>query len=249
MNVPESHPGVPLIIHLKEVAKNAEYIALNSTADFDLSQELKAKLLFICGFYHDFGKATSFFQKYLHNPEAPHNSLKNHALPSAVFAFYITKEFLKITSLDKDKKFLLSIAVFITVRRHHGNLGNFPNEIGISNFKDDLTEQFKSIDSSSIDYILSYGNEKLKIDVKWNQFVEWFNQDGFTQSNRFEIIKFYNLNFIKKWSAGKKIETYYFFLWLFGSLLFSDKSDVILSGNFPEPPHIDKTYLDQFRVD
>lgn len=246
---PESHPGVPLIIHLKEVAKNGEHIAQNSATDFGLDQVLKKDILFICGFYHDFGKATSFFQEYLRNPERPYNSLKNHALPSAIFAFYIAQKYLSKPSLEKNQQFLLSLVVFITIRRHHGNLGDFPNEIGISSFKDDLIKQFESIEPSSIEEILKFGNERLVLNIKWNEFLDWFYQDGFTKATRFEIIKFYQLNFLKKWSDKERSKTYYLFLWFFGSLLFSDKSDVILSGDFPKPPKIDITYLNQFRVD
>src|SRR5699024_4695337 len=201
------------------------------------------------GFYHDFGKATSYFQEYLHNPDKPYSSLKNHALPSAIFAFYVGTQYLNSVTLDENTKFLLKIAIFITVRRHHGNLRDFANEIGISNFKTDLVKQFETIDSSSIDNILMYGNERLNLNIDWNEFLKWFQQDGFDSSTRFEIIKFYKLNFLKKWTAESQSDTYYLFLWLFGTLLFSDKSDVILSGDFPSPPSIDLEYLNQFRRD
>ena len=91
----ESHPGIPLINHLSEVAKNCLKIANENTTDFGFDRKIKADLLFICGFYHDLGKATSYFQNYLHNPDKLHNSLKNHALPSAVFVFYVTQQYFK----------------------------------------------------------------------------------------------------------------------------------------------------------
>lgn len=243
----ESHPGVPLVNHLSEVAKNCLRIANENTTDFGLKNEIKADLLFVCGFYHDLGKATSYFQNYLKNPEGVHNSLKNHSLPSAVFVFYVVQNYLNDKGFDENRKFLLSVICFIVVKRHHGNLGNFINEIGIEHFKEDLEKQFESIDQEAIQPILKIGNEKLGISVNWEEFIEWFNNDGFNKKIRFKDIEFYKFNFQKKWSSSNKSESYYFFLWMFGSLLFSDKSDVILAGKFPENKKLELEYLTNYR--
>ncbi|MDT0645712.1 CRISPR-associated helicase Cas3' [Zunongwangia sp. F260] len=245
----ESHPGIPLVNHLKEVAKNCSRIANGNTTSFGFDKKVKADLLFICGFYHDLGKATSYFQNYLHNPDKPHNSLKNHSLPSAVFVFYVAQQYLKESGLTKDERFLLSVICFIVVRRHHGNLGNFKTELGIEHFKEDLLKQFKSIDKEAIQEIIQVGNEKLEISVDWDNFVNWFENDGFNKETRFELIEFYTLNFQKKWENSKKSEAYYLFLWMFGALLFSDKSDVILAGKFPKIEQLDLKYLTAFRED
>ena len=195
MKIIESHPGIPLIDHLTEVAKNCLIIAHRNNTNFGLEEKIKTGLLFICGFYHDLGKATSYFQNYLLNPEGQHNSLKNHALPSAVFVFYVAQEYLKEKELTKDERFLLITICFIVVRRHHGNLGNFKNELGIDHFKEDLEKQFKSIDKQAIQEIIEIGNEKLKISVDWNDFINWFENDGFRKETRLELFAFYNLNF------------------------------------------------------
>jgi CRISPR-associated endonuclease/helicase Cas3 len=245
----ESHPGVPLINHLLEVSKNCEKIANENKTNFSLNKKIKTDLLFICGFYHDLGKATSYFQNYLHNPNKPHNSLKNHSLPSAVFVFYASKEYLKDSELTSDERFLLSVICFIVVRRHHGNLGDFNNELGIGHFKEDLEKQYKSIDKEAIQEIIQKGNEKLEISVNWNNFLNWFENEGFNKETRFKLIEFYEFNFQKKWDDAKKSETYYLFLWMFGALLFSDKSDVILSGKFPKIKQLDLKYLINFRED
>lgn len=247
MKIIESHPGIPLIDHLTEVAKNCLIIAHRNNTNFGLEEKIKAGLLFICGFYHDLGKATSYFQNYLLNPEGQHNSLKNHALPSAVFVLYVAKEYLKEKELTKDERFLLITICFIVVRRHHGNLGNFKNELGIDHFKEDLDKQFKSIDKQAIQEIIEIGNEKLKISVDWCDFINWFENDGFRKETRLELIAFYNLNFQKKWENPKKSEVYYLFLWMFGALLYSDKSDVILAGKFPEIPNLNLNFLSDYR--
>ena len=249
MKIIESHPGIPLVNHLTEVAKNCLIIADRNTTDFGFDKKVKADLLFISGFYHDLGKSTSYFQNYLRNPDEPHNSLKNHSLPSAVFVFYVAQEYLKKNELSKNERFLLSVLCFIVVRRHHGNLGNFKNELGIDHFKEDLRNQYKSIHKNAIQEIIQIGNEKLGISVNWNDFVNWFEDDGFSKETRFDLIEFYNLNFQKKWESSKKSEAYYLFLWMFGALLFSDKSDVILAGKFPEIQHLDLNYLTYFRKD
>lgn len=243
----ESHPGIPLVNHLLEVAKNCVGIANSNTTNFGFNEKVKTDLLFICGFYHDLGKATSYFQNYLHNEDKTHNSLKNHALPSAVFVFYASKEYLKESGLTKDERFLLTTICFIVVRRHHGNLGNFENEVGIEYFKDDLEKQFKSIDREAIQEIIEIGNKKLKVSFKWDNFLNWFENDGFNNETNFELIEFYTFNFQKKWEKAKKSDTYYLFLWMFGALLFSDKSDVIIAGKFPEIQQPDSKYLTEFR--
>lgn len=247
MNSIESHPGVPLINHLLEVAKNGRKIANENSTDFGLDKKLKADLLFICGFYHDLGKATSYFQKYLKNPEGRHNSLKNHSLPSAVFVFYTVQEYLKDRNHEVDKIFLLSVLCFIVVRRHHGNLGDFINEVDIGNFTEDLSAQFNSIDKESIQSIIQVANEDLGISINWEDFIDWFENDGFNKETRFKLIEFYKFNFTKKWSDFKKSETYYLFLWMFGALLFSDKSDVILAGKFPRIDDLSLSYLSEYR--
>ncbi|QTY26840.1 CRISPR-associated helicase Cas3' [Flavobacterium sp. CS20] len=245
----ESHPGVPLIKHLREVSKNCLNIAKKSKTDFDLDKEVKEKLLYICGFYHDLGKATSFFQKYLRNPDGEHNSLKNHSLPSAVFVFYVAQKYLKSRGFGADYVFLLSTICLIVVRRHHGNLGNFISEVGIDNFKEDLETQFKSIDAKAIQSIIQEGNKHLDNSIDWIDFINWFEEGEFSKATRFELIEFYKLNFQKKWENSKKSETYYLFLWMFGTLLFSDKSDVILEGGLPKIKQVALNYLTKYRHD
>lgn len=247
MNSIESHPGVPLINHLLEVAKNCKKIANENSTDFGLDKTLKSDLLFICGFYHDLGKATSYFQKYLKNPEGSHNSLKNHSLPSAVFVFYTVQEYLKDKNYEANQIFLLSVLCFIVVRRHHGNLGDFINEVGIDFFKEDLEKQFESIDKEAVQSIIQIANVELGISVNWESFKKWFEKDGFNKETRFKLIEFYKFNFKKKWADLKKSETYYLFLWMFGALLFSDKSDVILAGKFPEINNLSLNYLTEYR--
>lgn len=243
----ESHPGIPLIDHLREVSKNCLNIANKSSTNFCLNNKVKADLLYICGFYHDLSKASSFFQAYLRNPEGIHNSLKNHALPSAVFVFYIVNVYLKKKAYEEDSVFLFSILCFIVVRRHHGNLGNFINELGIDDFKEELETQFKSIDEKAIHSIIQEGNKHLDISIDWEDFIDWFANGGFSKATRFKLIEFYNLNFQEKWENSKKSEIYYLFLWMFGILLFSDKSDVILAGNLPKIKHVALNYLTKFR--
>lgn len=243
----ESHPGVPLINHLTEVAKNCVHIAKSNSTNFGLKKELTRHLLFICGFYHDLGKATSYFQKYLKSPDEFHTSLKNHSLPSAVFVFYVVQKYLSERNFDDDQKFLLSTLCFTVVKRHHGNLRDYMEEISINDFKEDLEKQFEAIDGEKIQQIIEIGNEEIITSIRWSEFLEWFNNEGFSDATKFKLIEFYKLNFLKKWDNLKKSETYYLFLWMFGALLFSDKSDVILAGRFPNLQELKISYLTQFR--
>lgn len=239
----ESHPGKPLINHLKEVAKNCVDLVRKNLPNFTYENAILIDLLYCCGFFHDLAKSTSYFQYYLHHPDEPTTELKNHALPSAVFVFYFTGEYLKSKNI-KDALLLQSLC-FMVVKRHHGNLLDYFEEISLSSIEN-LTKQFESINAIAIQAIIDTANDKLGLKVKWQDFLEWFSENGFEKEVRLEKIRFYNLDF-KKRTADKQSEVYYLFLWMFGILLYSDKSDVILEGNFPnlKPIHLD--YLVEYR--
>ena len=206
--------------------------------------------MYICGFFHDLGKASSYFQEYLKDPQKPTTSLKNHSLPSAVFVFYVVRQYLQDKKIDKKIKderiFLLSALCFIVVKRHHGNLGDFKNELCL-NSKENLKKQFDSINANAVQEIIAIANKKLQLSVQWNNFISWFDDNGFSEEIESKLIRFYPLNF-KKWDSSQKSEVYYLFLWMFGVLLYSDKSDVILARHVPKIQKVTLKYLEDYRV-
>jgi CRISPR-associated endonuclease/helicase Cas3 len=105
-----SHPDKLLIDHLKEVA----FICKNNIEDkkYNLgtnsfNHSIITDLAYIAGATHDIGKATSFFQDYIRNPEKETTTLKNHALISSLFAKEIVLKYLNKKQInDVDKKLL-----------------------------------------------------------------------------------------------------------------------------------------------
>ena len=92
-----------LVDHLRGVAKIAkETSQLNGIDDKEIMNVIE--ILCLC---HDFGKASSYFQKYL---EGKYNGeLKKHGEISAYFTYYMLPERWKLIG-------------FICVKRHHGNI-------------------------------------------------------------------------------------------------------------------------------
>ena len=119
-----SHPSKPLLAHLQEVAIDCEEQILKKDLCFSVSQNILSDIMYICGALHDFGKATSYFQDYILDPEHRVTGPKNHALISAVYVYWLTTQYLSKTEISKIEQSLLSFMCFSIVRRHHGHLRN-----------------------------------------------------------------------------------------------------------------------------
>lgn len=243
----ESHPGVPLIDHLKAVALGCLRIAKSNKTNFGFSQQTKEKLLYICGAFHDIAKATAYFQAYLKNPKGEHSRLKNHALPSAVFVFFAVKQFLRKPAQSEQKaSYFLAAVCFIAVKRHHGHLGNFKNEIAIGDQRNALLTQYAAIDSRVAQDIIDACLEDQDISIMWCDFIAWFHSDLFEKDFSSEYLDF-ELNEFDEWNDEQKSSAYYLSLWMFSALLNADKSDVILTGANPPLPVPSLDYLQKYR--
>jgi len=86
-------------------------------------EELR-EVISVASLFHDFGKATSFFQDYISNPEKPstegNRKKRSHGLISSLLTFGILKE-------KFPANLILQLFGLIIVRKHHGNLENFIN--------------------------------------------------------------------------------------------------------------------------
>ncbi|GBF10030.1 CRISPR-associated helicase/endonuclease Cas3 [Tepidibacillus sp. HK-1] len=111
-----SHPDKKLIVHLQEV--------FNINKDKVEDKFLKAYEIMAYG--HDFGKFTTYFQKYLLGGKR--NRFSDHSFISALFVgFCAIKEFGENNSIP--------LIIFNTVLHHHGNLENPSNDLP-SSFKE-----------------------------------------------------------------------------------------------------------------
>jgi len=124
----------------------------------NLTQNKLAKNLEIIGWCHDFGKATTFFQEYIHETdEQKKRKLKNrkeshHGLISAVFTYYILKS--QYYPSDSPLDEVMPLIGYLVVKRHHGNLKNIREEIRDliqDNDKQDILK--KQLDSIAIETV------------------------------------------------------------------------------------------------
>lgn len=119
-----SHPGVLLEDHLTTARERAQmfFEEWRSVLPPELGEVIKVAAL-----VHDIGKATRYFQDYLHAPEEKRRAFKykeevRHSLFSAVCAYYLTR---RLPGVDE----LYPVFAFLAVRRHHGDLGWVLNDI------------------------------------------------------------------------------------------------------------------------
>lgn len=122
--------------HIQRVSELCSSLCLESKLNLDsinLKQDKMARTLELIGWCHDFGKATLFFQEYIHEKDDQQKRrLKNkkethHSLISAVFTYYVLKNSCCTSDTDLDE--VLPLIGYLVVKRHHGNLKNIMQEI------------------------------------------------------------------------------------------------------------------------
>ncbi len=119
-----SHPAEktlkekPLKDHLRSVAGLSQQGLADLRLDLTLITRAELqRLSFLIGLFHDFGKATPFFQVYIRSREKKADQYTRHGFLSALVGyFFIEKE------LHSD---LLSYTAFQVIKNHHGNLEAF----------------------------------------------------------------------------------------------------------------------------
>jgi CRISPR-associated endonuclease/helicase Cas3 len=153
-----SHPGKKLRDHLTAVATYCESTHQSANPDFSSLGYTNEKLLIFSrtlGLCHDFGKATTYFQKYLLSDENEKKRLKlkvketQHGHISAIFTYHCLKEILKTTP-DSDNT-LLPFIGYVLVRHHHGDLKNFCEETTVLRGQGKYAKDIEILKNQSID--------------------------------------------------------------------------------------------------
>jgi len=203
-------PTKELKKHLEGVTKN---IKRNIHPHLHFSDFLiHSSLPEVVGLFHDLGKYTTYFQKYLlNNKENNNRSLKNHSLISAVFTFNFLQNILH-------SKKQLSFIVYYCIKHHHGSLLS-PNRLPSASQQlfneSNLAKQTKNILQHSTTAIENLINDNFE------------NDSGFHLSdNAFE----YNNKRIRKVAnrlqhRSASIDNYFIVLYLFSLLISADKID------------------------
>lgn len=249
-----SHPDKFLIDHLREVASIATRVVSNNGYRFVLgngaviSQQQLTDMMWIAGAFHDLAKATSYFQDYIKDPKGVHSKLKNHALLSALFSYYVATKYCSSNIEDDLLRNLLPIFVFTAVKRHHGSIINLADEILFKEDEYDLmTIQIRSIDESSIDNIINKLYGSMTIPITWNDFIYFFNNrlfDKILENFGFDTLDDTYL----KLDEPTRICLFNLFQVIYSALMYADKNDVILDETIFKPTQTNITnLLNQFR--
>ncbi len=233
-------PAKPLVAHLKNVADYClnKFISmrLNLSEKLLNYDELKELILLIC-IFHDFGKATTYFQEYIDSDHSKgRDNLTNHSLLSAIVCYHVV--------LHKLGSELAAIIAFLVIKRHHGDL-----EV-IHEISDDIgcfKKQFANIKDNNINELIPY-YEKYNIDI-----VEILSSiDLRSFKDKTEDFEFC---FIKEINDNDEVHVELFFIvnMLFSLLIDSDKKDAArlemdyFTGNLEESVSDLFIYLDDCR--
>jgi CRISPR-associated endonuclease/helicase Cas3 len=204
-----SHQGKCLKEHLRKVTELIEYY-------FPLEKEF-LELAKTVAKFHDLGKATFYFQRYLKG-EKVNTKLKEHSLLSALFLYIYLRE--------KGFNELFSFLSYLAVKRHH----SFPKDV----FKEEgvLTESTVKFVKEQLEALPEQNLRELHFPLSLKErlletlpslkkkFKPYRNFEGFKKRNKISDFSLYIL-----------------FLSLYSSLLLADRQDAV-SVEVPSLPQL-----------
>lgn len=128
-------PEKPLKTHLFNVGEHSRRLIESMRLDLTIiSQEKLAELAYFIGIFHDFGKATTWFQDYI-NGDRKGDNLTHHSFISAVVCFHAVREKFDLP--------IWAMVAYLLVKRHHSDLETLsPHE---TNNMDIAGKQFPDI--------------------------------------------------------------------------------------------------------
>lgn len=249
----KSHPDKLLVAHLQEVTNYGfdlladKAIYPENQANYAEWKNILKDIFYIMGAYHDITKAITYFQHYLLTPNHEVIGPKSHSLLSALLVKEISKKYLQQADLKDFEKELLALFAFTGVKRHHGNLDNLCNEVYIAEKSEELQKQIKVFNEQETQEIINHFNKYLSINYDLQDFKKYIESKLYEK----DMPDFYEDNYEdigEKLPIYQKIEYFYIHQLLFGTLLLSDKTDVIMKEdkNY-EKPIISLKLLADFR--
>ncbi len=210
-----SHPDRYLHDHLKDVGHNSKELASSLSIDEHLFG--KGRLLdlsYLAGVCHDFGKATTWFQKYIPDPKRKHKTNKAyHAQISALFGYYVTSQ------IFKDSR--LAYLVYYVIYYHHGDLADIPDSFSsleIPSTVQVLKDQANDISVNSLGEVQRTYDELL--DGYCSMNISTFLSPT-TLNNLQEEIRHTKNSFMEE--KSNSMDDYFRVLLLYSILLYTDK--------------------------
>ena len=234
-----SLPEKSLQEHLENVAdisrQQINKMRLNISPDL-ISKKMLAEISFLIGMFHDFGKATSFFQDYIIGKQKK-SPLTRHGFISAVICYHII--------FKKTESTLWAMAAYMIIKKHHGNLEKFnSNESDNINIAEKQIEDLLSNNLTPLKEIYSdiVDIEKVLKNIDIANFGETLE----------DIDDFLDECF-DEYFEDQKIECYFVINLLFSILIDNDKKDAArlntdyFNGNLNEPVNDIFKYIDNCR--
>lgn len=244
-----SHPGVLLVDHLQKVASNCRSFIARSYRGSEslIPGKTLADIGFICGAFHDIGKATVFFAHYLKTEGRERIGPKSHALISALFVRQVVSRYLNTVGLPPRIKHLLTTFSFVAVKRHHGGILNLEEETSLSDKSKELKEIIVAFYKDEVQKIVDHFLKEIGIRYDFDDFVQYIQGKTFEK----ELVKFY-MSEVKggdydEQDLPTKIQLFYLFQLLYSSLLLSDKDDVIVKEGVNLSLELDTDCLEKYR--
>lgn len=245
----ESHPGVPLINHMREVANGCRSTIESRQIQCDVPKECLADIAYIMGCTHDITKATINFQVYLSSEGKKIINPKHHALMSAYAAKEAIAQFLDENWLGKLPDYLFNLLpylAFTAVKRHHGNLLDFSDELVASEKNQrDLRIQIGNFYEAESQAILQELFKSINLNFNWQKFKAYILSEAYAKEYGFFGLELEGI--IGELTTGQAVQYFYLHQLLFSALLHSDKSDVILEKSRPSLPKLDFEAIGRFR--
>lgn len=212
-----SHPNKCLHDHLKDVGYNSRELASSlSIVEYLFEKGQLSELSYLAGICHDFGKATTWFQEYISdpNPKKKHKTNKAyHAQISALFGYYVTSQIFS----DVDMAYL----VYYVIYYHHGDLADIPESFGrlkIPSTVQVLKDQANDISINSLGEVQRAYDELLDGHCVVN--ISTFLSPA-TLDNLLTVVKRAKDSFMERKSDS--MDDYFRVMLLYSILLYADK--------------------------
>ncbi len=241
-----SHQDKPLIQHLQEVANLSVKIISENKITLNIDLAIIKDLAYIAGAVHDIGKCTKNFQTYLLSGGKTIIRPKHHAMISAFVARNIAQNYLANTTLPDFEKQLLPYLLFVSVKRHHGNLNNFGDELEQTKF-DDLDKQIHNFYEEEGKTILNTLLLENNLSINWDSFKAYIISKVFEE----ELPDFYEYDFKEAFHLfdfSQQSSYFYLYQLLYSTLLYADKSDVILGIDKVKETNLNLSAIKNYRA-
>jgi CRISPR-associated endonuclease/helicase Cas3 len=206
------------------------------------NREVMAKIAYLIGVTHDFGKATAYFQDALNTGRKSRNA--RHGLLSSLLTYQVVKDYLTATGKLKELQWLPAIA-WVVVKRHHGNIRNL---IGEDNAEATTLNEpsERALVTKQIDNILSTSRQETQ-----SIFTETIGSTNtlefFEEIRRWEALAKEIRVQIRSLRREAKMDNYLVMLFLYSVLLDADKMDASATCFPPRILEIDENLVDRYR--